>query len=269
MGDIAAFDNAMDIGGGVMMAMMLKALIELDVLEVMAAAGPGVLLSPEEIASKIQTSNPDAPKVLDRMFRFLAANKVMTCEEVTVVGEEDGKSKRRYGLGPGCKLFTKDEDGISIAPFLFMQLSNSWIDTWTNMKHAVSDGCVPFVKTHGMTWYEYVDKNPHIAEMFNKAMFNQTTMLMKKILENYNGFESINALVDVGGGHGGILSLIISKYPHIKAINFDLPHTVSEAKPIQGVEFVGGDMFESVPSGDAMVLKVCWAYFIIGAMLIV
>ncbi|KAH7690785.1 O-methyltransferase COMT-type protein [Dioscorea alata] len=243
----------MDIGDGVSMAMTLKALIELDVLEVMAEAGPGALLSPEEIASKIQTSNPNAHKVLDRMLRFLAAHKVMTCE--VVVGEEDVKSKRRYGLGPVCKLFTNDEDGVSIAPFLLMQLSDAWIDAWKNMKHAVSDGSVPFVKTHGMTWYEYVDKNPPIAEMFDKAMFNQTTMLMKKILENYNGFESINVLVDVGGGHGGILSLILSKYPHIKAINFDLPNVVSEAKPIQGVEFVGGDMFESVPSGDAMVLK--------------
>ena len=25
-----------------------------------------------------------------------------------------------------------------------------------------------------------------------------------------------------------------------------------------GVEFVGGDMFQSVPSGDAVVLKVCY-----------
>ncbi|KAH7690788.1 O-methyltransferase COMT-type protein [Dioscorea alata] len=248
MEDIAAFDKAMAIGSGVSLAMTMKAMIELDVLEVMAAAGPGALLSPEEIASKIQTSNPDVHEVLDRMLRFLAANEVVKCEE-------DGKSKRRYGLGPVSKFFTKNEDGVSMAPLLLLQLSNDWAEAWANMKHAVIDGSSPFVKAHGMTLYEYVDKTPHMSELFNQAMFNHTTVLMKKMLENYKGFESVHMLVDVGGGHGGILSLILSKYPHIKTINFDLPHVVSKAKPIQGVEFVGGDMFESVPSGDAIILK--------------
>ena len=103
-----------------------------------------------------------------------------------------------------------------------------------NIKHAVLDGSVPFVKTHGTTLFEYEDKDPRFSEMFNKAMFNISTRLMKKILENYKGFESINVLVDVAGGHGGILSIILSTYPHIKAINLDLPHVVSQAKPIQG-----------------------------------
>ncbi|KAM0949491.1 putative caffeate O-methyltransferase [Dioscorea sansibarensis] len=124
-----------------------------------------------------------------------------------------------------------------------------------NMKHAVLDGSVPFVKAHGMTIYEHEDKDPHFSELFNEAMFSQTTMFMKGMLENYKGFESINVLCDVGGGLGSILSIILSKHPHIKAINFDLPHVVSKAKPIRGVEFVGGDMFESVPNGDAILMK--------------
>ncbi|KAM0949485.1 putative caffeate O-methyltransferase [Dioscorea sansibarensis] len=254
MGDIAAVAGSLDLSCGIALPMTLKAMIELDVLEIMAAAGPGAWLSPEEIASKIQSSiNPDAHKVLDRMLRFLAANNVVKCEEV-VVGE-DGKNKRRYGLGPVCKLFTKNEDGVSMAPFLLMHLSKAMTESWANLKHAVLDASIPFVKTHGMTLFEYEDNDPHFSEMFNKAMFNLTTGLMKRVLENYKGFENINVLVDVGGGHGGILSLILSKYPHIKAINFDLPHVVSKAKPIQGVEFVGGDMFESVPTGDAILMK--------------
>ncbi|XP_039119912.1 caffeic acid 3-O-methyltransferase-like [Dioscorea cayenensis subsp. rotundata] len=128
MEEILAFSDAMDLGCGIALPMMMKAMIELDVLETMAAAGSGALLSPEEIASKIQTSNPDANEVLDRMLRFLAAHKVMTCE--VVVGEEDGKSKRRYGLAPVCKFFTKDEDGVSLAPFMLVHLSKAWADTW-------------------------------------------------------------------------------------------------------------------------------------------
>ncbi|XP_039134038.1 caffeic acid 3-O-methyltransferase 1-like [Dioscorea cayenensis subsp. rotundata] len=128
MADTLAFADAVEVGCGIALPMTLKAMIELDVLEVMAAAGPGALLSPEEILSKIQSSNPDAHEVLDRMLRFLAANKVMMCDEMD--GEEDGKSKRRYGLGPVCKFFTKDEDGVSLAPFMLVHLSKAWADTW-------------------------------------------------------------------------------------------------------------------------------------------
>ncbi|KAM0949490.1 putative caffeate O-methyltransferase [Dioscorea sansibarensis] len=131
MEDILAFADAMNLGCGIALPMTLKAMIELDVLEVMAAAGPGALLSPEEIASRIQSSNPDAHEVLDRMLRFLAANEVMKCEEV-VVGD-DGKSTRRYGLGPICKFFTKNEDGVSIAPLLLMHHSKVSADTWYNL----------------------------------------------------------------------------------------------------------------------------------------
>ncbi|KAJ0967135.1 hypothetical protein J5N97_024052 [Dioscorea zingiberensis] len=86
-------------------------------------------------------------------------------------------------------------------------------------------------------------------------MFNQTTLLMKKMLETYNGFESLKVLVDVGGGLGATLGIILSKYPHIKGINFDLPFVVSEAPAIPGVEHVGGDMFDCVPTGDAIFMK--------------
>ncbi|KAH7690781.1 Caffeate O-methyltransferase protein [Dioscorea alata] len=128
MADILAFSDAMDLGCGIALPMTLKAMIELDVLEVMAAAGPGALLSPEEIASKIQTDNPDAHEVLDRMLRFLVAHKVVTCD--VVVGEEDGESKRRYGLGPVSKFFTKNEDGVSMAPLLLMHHCKALADSW-------------------------------------------------------------------------------------------------------------------------------------------
>ncbi|KAI9153739.1 hypothetical protein LWI28_015825 [Acer negundo] len=57
------------------------------------------------------------------------------------------------------------------------------------------------------------------------------------------------------------LSVITSQYPHIKAINFDLPHVINDAPSYPGVEHLSGDMFQSVPKGDAIILKSilhCW-----------
>ncbi|KAJ0967126.1 hypothetical protein J5N97_024043 [Dioscorea zingiberensis] len=246
------FDRAMKLAASTAMSMTLKAVVELGVLEIIASAGPGARLSPEEIVSQIQTTNAKAPEVLDRMLRLLVSADLLTCE---VVAREDGKIPRRYGLAPVCKYLTKDEDGASVAAMLLMHHDKVTVDAWLNLKYAVLDGTIPFVKAHGMTAFDYHGKDPRFNEVFNKCMFNHTTILMKKILEMYKGFEGLHKLVDVGGGLGATLEIILSKYPHIKGINFDLPYVVSEAPPIPRLEHVGGDMFDSVPSGDAIFMK--------------
>ncbi|KAL6972173.1 Caffeic acid 3-O-methyltransferase 1 [Sarracenia purpurea var. burkii] len=92
-------------------------------------------------------------------------------------------------------------------------------------------------------------------KVFNQGMSNLSTITEKKLIETYQGFEGLTTLVDVGGGIGATLNMIISKYPSIKGINFDLPHVIQNAPSYQGVEHVGGDMFVSVPKGDAIFMK--------------
>ncbi|KAJ8633508.1 hypothetical protein MRB53_026844 [Persea americana] len=106
-----------------------------------------------------------------------------------------------------------------------------------------------------MNAFEYPATDPRFNNVFNKGMLNHTTIVMKKILETYKGFEGLKEVVDVGGGVGATLNLIISKYPQIKGINYDLPHVLAEAPAINGVEHVGGNMFDSVPSGEAIFMK--------------
>ena len=68
-------------------------------------------------------------------------------------------------------------------------------------------------------------------------MINHTKIVMKKVLESYNGFEGIKKLVDVGGGLGININLITSKHPHIHGINFDLPHVIQHAPSYPGMIF--------------------------------
>ncbi|PPR98579.1 hypothetical protein GOBAR_AA22088 [Gossypium barbadense] len=49
--------------------------------------------------------------------------------------------------------------------------------------------------------------------------------------------------------------MIVSKYPTIKGINFDLPHVIENAPTYPGVEHVGGYMFSSVPKRDSIFMK--------------
>lgn len=70
-------------------------------------------------------------------------------------------------------------------------------------------------------------------------------------------------MVDIGGGHGGLITSILQLNPNMRGILFDSPQVIEGAKPFveksdvaDRCELVGGSFFESVPGGgDAHVLK--------------
>ena len=102
------------------------------------------------------------------------------------------------------------------------------------LKSAVIDGVTPFQKITGTTQFGYFQKDPELRKIFNDAMSGGSVVSLRMILRSYTGFQGIGTLVDVGGGTGTALQTIISKFPAIKGINFDLPHIVSDAPPIPG-----------------------------------
>lgn len=56
-------------------------------------------------------------------------------------------------------------------------------------------------------------------------------------MESYRGFEGAGTVIAVSGGVGECLRLILSKHPHLRGINFDLPHVVKE-----GVSYPGNQL---------------------------
>ena len=103
------------------------------------------------------------------------------------------------------------------------------------MKDAILEGGNQFKKVHGMPIFQYMDMDPTFNEVFNKGMADLSTIIMKKILEVYQGFEGLTSLVDVGGGTGKCLSMITSKDASIKGINFDSPHVTQSAPSYLGI----------------------------------
>ncbi|KAL0304501.1 UNVERIFIED_CONTAM: Caffeic acid 3-O-methyltransferase 1 [Sesamum radiatum] len=216
---------AMQLASASVLPMVLKSAIELDLLELIKKAGPGAFVSPAELAAQLPPPTP-----------------MRTVQ-------------RLYGLAPVCKFLTKNDDGVSMAPLLLMNQDKILMESWYYLKDAVLDGGIPFNKAYGMTAFDYHGTDPRFNKVFNQGMSNHSTIIMKKILEIYNGFEGLKTVVDVGGGTGATLNMIVSKHPSIKGINFDLPHVIEDAPSYPGVEHVGGDMFLSVPKGDAIFMK--------------
>ncbi|KAL6972182.1 Caffeic acid 3-O-methyltransferase 1 [Sarracenia purpurea var. burkii] len=242
---------ALQLATSSVLPMVLKSVVELDLLEILVKAD-GAYLSPSELATQLPTKNPDAPVMLDRMLRFLASYSVVDCTLRTL---PDGRVERLYGVAPVCKFLIRNADGVSIAPLLLLNQDKVFMQSWYYLKDAILDGGIPFNKAYGMTAFEYPSTDPIFKRVFNQAMSNHSTMTMKKILETYQGFEGLTTLVDIGGGIGATLNMILSKYPSINGINFDLPHIIKDAPSYPGVKHVGGDMFISVPKADAIFMK--------------
>ncbi|KAL1348619.1 hypothetical protein AAHE18_07G093300 [Arachis hypogaea] len=237
--------------------MVLRIAIELGVFEIIAKEGEGAKLSTKkDIVDHIETNNPEAASMLDRVFRLLASHSLLSCSVVEDPQSSNNLHQRLYSLSPVSKYFVTDADGFSLATSLLFHLDKVFNQSWSELKGAILEGGIPFNRAHGMHVFEYAKIDPRFNEVFNKALVNSSTILMKRTIDLYNGFEHINKLVDVGGGVGNNLKLMItSKYPHIHGINFDLPHVIECAPLYTGVEHVAGDMFESVPNGDAIFIK--------------
>ncbi|XP_030553721.2 caffeic acid 3-O-methyltransferase 2-like [Rhodamnia argentea] len=112
-----------------------------------------------------------------------------------------------------------------------------------------------FQLASGLHVFEYTNKDKRFNKMFNNAMQGPTNMYMSKIVESYRGFDDVKTVVNVGGGVGASLRILLSKHPHIHGINFDLPHVVKEAPPYPGIEHVGVDMTNYIPKADAILMK--------------
>lgn len=114
-----------------------------------------------------------------------------------------------------------------------------------------------FSAVHGKDVWEYAETNPEHSKLINDAMACHARVAIRAIIDNCPEiFKGIETLVDVGGGDGTTISLLVKTFPWIRGINFDLPHVVSVALPCHGVRHVEGNMFDSIPKADAAFLMV-------------
>jgi len=126
--DEEALFFAMELSGASAAPMVLKAALELGIIEIIAKAGPNAHLSSSNIASQIPSiKNPDAPSMLDRLLRLLASYKILTCS----IQNQDGDSiERLYGLHPLAKYFVNNQDGVSMISSFLMQHDKVLKDMW-------------------------------------------------------------------------------------------------------------------------------------------
>ncbi|MED6179741.1 hypothetical protein PIB30_003540 [Stylosanthes scabra] len=253
--DDNGFTKAASLACAQVFPAILNAAIEMNLFEIISSSSLG--MSASEIASKLPNQHSDLSKRLERMLPLLAVHSLLTCSIRT---NQNGDTERLYSLSPVGIHFTPHHQHGTSFPSLFSTLIyQRFRHLWKDIKDAIMDGSNEnhFEKVYGKNAYEYMGtEDRELGKLFGQAMYEAGSLGMKSILNAYKGFEGISTLVDVGGGIGQALIQILLQYPSIKGINFDLPHVVKNAPPHPGIEHMGGDMFKSVPKGDAILLKV-------------
>lgn len=130
--------------------------------------------------------------------------------------------------------------------------------SFAEIMHTVHTGQPAFAKVHGMPFYDYLADHPEVADTFAEAMGSERVPAVLAACD----LSGAGTVIDVGGGSGGLLAEILTSYPEVRGVLFELPDAVraartrlAEAGVRDRVELVAGSFFEKVPGGgDVYVL---------------
>ena len=172
-------------------------------------------------------------------------------------GTLNGQGSPGYAQTPLSRRLMKHGEH-SMAALILLESSLMLLTPWLSLSACVlDDDTSSFEVAHGEDIWSYSTTNPAHGQLINEAMACDARVVVLPIIHGCpEVFDGLSSLVDVGGGNGTTLKVLIKAFPWLQGINFDQPHVVSVATVINGVENVGGDMFESVPKADAALLKV-------------
>jgi len=202
-------------------------------------------------AESLASSTGAHPKALFRLLRAAVSVGVFTCD-----------AQGRFGLNEAAAALRSDApDSLRAAAMMFS--SEPFWAPYAQIRHSVMTGQPAFDQVYGMSIYEFLARHPEEAAVFGTAAAGFHAQAIAEITAAHD-FSRYATVVDVGGGNGTLLAAILQRYPTVRGVLFDRPEIVGRARPTfeaagltDRIDLVGGDFFESVPPGDAFLIKSC------------
>lgn len=210
---------------------------------------PDMLADGPQSSSMLAQLTGAHPDALHRVLRALV--------HVGVFEETDGG---RFALTPVGALLRTGIPGSLRGAAIFFGHNWHW-EKWGGLAQSVITGVPPGGVPSPGAFSELAARDPAAASILNEGMTSLTAPVNAAIAGF--DFSTIGTLVDVGGGHGALISAILLANPRLRGILFDIPAVIEGAKPrieaaglIERCRLVAGDFFQKVPAGgDAYILK--------------
>ena len=211
---------------------------------------PAELAAGPKTAEAVAKSVGSLPEPTYRLMRAL-----------TTLGVLAETERREFSLTPLGECLVPGRPGSFDA--LAKMNSRAWMaGAYAELVHSLKTGQAAFNKRHGKSLFEWLPEQPAEEQLFGQAMSTFSGMEVELVLAAYD-FSRARHVVDVGGGHGMLLSRILAAAPAARGTLFDLPEVVEQGKASfvdaslhARCEVIGGSFFELVPQGgDLYLLK--------------
>jgi len=228
--------------GGFMVTQMIYVATKLGIADLLKD-GPKSI---ERLAESVEAD----PRSLYRLMRGLAS--------VGIFAETDD---RHFELTPLATFLQTRAPGSMRNFALWAGEALTW-RPFGELLHSVKTGKPAFKHVFDTGIMDYLAGDAEASQIFNQVMTERAAPTAAAVCAAYD-FSGVKRLVDVGGGHGILITTILKANPHLRGVLFDLPSVVEGAKGLlerEGVadrcEIVPGNFFESVPvEGDAYILS--------------
>lgn len=160
----------------------------------------------------------------------------------------------------------------SVREMILMHNSKVMVRPWMeSFEEGIRSGETPFVRSHGVGLFEYMDRHAEFDALFARAMDAVEGLTGVDYLQDFD-WSGFDRLLDIGGSKGAKSMVILKNNPQLQAVVFDRQQVVEtgdafwrsrgEDKLLERVEFVGGDMFETIPPARSdRDLFLCMALF--------
>jgi len=132
---------------------------------------------------------------------------------------------------------------------------------WSSLLAAVETGAPAYDEVFGRPFWDDLAAHPLVAASFDALMGPEGHGPPSADIPITGGWDSIRAVVDVGGGAGSLLAEILRVHPAVRGTLVDLPSTVARsaatfeaAGVADRVTAVGQSFFDPLPSGADLYL---------------
>ena len=132
---------------------------------------------------------------------------------------------------------------------------------FVDLLHSVRTGEPAYPVRYGQSFWADLTEQPHLRAAFDEQMTDRQRDWVPQVVRNYD-WARFGTLVDVGGGHGGLLAAILMAHPGMRGHLVDLEETAAGARAGLALyelgdrtEVTGGSFFDPLPAGgDAYLL---------------
>uniref|UniRef100_A0A0D9WIN0 acetylserotonin O-methyltransferase n=1 Tax=Leersia perrieri TaxID=77586 RepID=A0A0D9WIN0_9ORYZ len=232
----------------VIKSMAFKSALDLRIADAIHHHGGAATVA--DIATTVSL-HPSKIPCLRRLMRVLTVSGIFS-----VSGEENV-----YELTPASRLLVGSKNLAAIMSMILhptLVVPFLGVGDWFRRETA-ADGdktCI-FKQAHGESLWELADRDAAFDALINDGMVSDSRFIMDVVVREHGEelFGGVGSLLDLAGGLGAAAQAISKGFPEVRCSVMDLGHVVAKAPRGTNVEYVAGDMFESVPLADAIFLK--------------